>query len=114
MPLNMNAPSSGTPGRDQHQVGAHVGEQVDLQAEDPAVGVGGERESLDLVAAVVDGQVALAAGLGPLDRPAEPLGQQQASDLLAVHLELGAEPAADVGGDHPELVLGDAGRRRPA
>ena len=108
----MNAPSTGTPGVTQLQVGAHVGLEVDRQAEDPAVAGGGDLDVLDHVAAVDGGLVALAARLGPLHRPAELAGDDEGDDLLGVHVELGAEAAADVGGDHPQLLLGDAGGQR--
>jgi hypothetical protein len=38
------------------QIGAHVGEQLDLKPGDGAVGASGDRECLDLVAAMVPGQ----------------------------------------------------------
>ena len=94
-------------GGDQHQVGAHVGEQVDLQAADPAVGVSGEPQLLPLVPAVVHGHVALAAGLGPLDRPPELAGDQDGQHLFGRHLQLRAEPAADVRRDNPQVLLRD-------
>ena len=97
---------------DQPQVGAHVGEQPDLEALDVALAVGGDVDVLDLVAAVVGGHQRLAAGLGPLDRLAEPAGHQEREHLLRGDLQLAAEAAADVGGDDPQLVLGDAGDHR--
>ncbi len=63
---------------DQPQVGAHVGQQPHLEALDVALAVGGDVDVLDLVAPVVRGHQRLAAGLGPLDRLAEPAGDQQA------------------------------------
>ena len=62
---------------DQAQVGAHVGQQVDLEAGDRAVLGGGQGEPLDLVAPVVRGQDRLGAGLGALARLAEPPGHQE-------------------------------------
>ena len=64
---------------------------------------------MDLVAAVHGGLVPLAAALGPLDRSAEPLRDDQREDLLRVHVELAAEATADVRRDHPDLLLRDAG-----
>ena len=101
----MNAPEQRDAGRDQHQVGAHVGQQVDVQAADPAVGVGGDPDPLPLVPAVVHGHVALAAGLGPLDRPAQLAGDQHRQHFLGRDLQLRAEPAAHVGRDHPDVLL---------
>ena len=90
---------------DQPQVGAHVGEDAAAQALDVALAVGGDVDVLDLVAAVVGAHQRLAAGLGPLDRLAQPAGDQQGEDLLGDDLQLAAEAAADVGGDDPQLVL---------
>ena len=83
-----------------------------LQALDVALAVGRDVDVLDLVAAVVGAHQRLAAGLGPLDRLAEPPGHQQGDDLLRRDLQLAAEAAADVRGDHAQLVLGDAGGHR--
>ena len=37
---------------------------------------------------------------------------QREQQLLAVDLELGAEAAADLGGDHPDALLADAEQQR--
>ena len=95
-------------GRDQHQVGAHVGQQVDGQAAEPSVPVRRDLDPLQLVAAVVHGQVALAARLGPLHRPAELAGEQHGQHLFGGDLQLGPEPAADIRRHHPEVLLRDA------
>jgi hypothetical protein len=100
--------------RDELQVGAHVGVQLDLEAEQRAVLAAGDLDVLDLVAAVRRGLVVLAARLGPLDRPAELAGDDQREDLLGVDVELGAEAAADVRGDDAQLVLRDARWSAPA
>ena len=96
------------PGGDQHEVGAHVGQQVDVEPADPAVGVGSDRDLLPLVAAVVHGHVAFAAALGPLDRPAQLAGDQDGQHLFCRDLQLGSEAAADVGRDDPEVLLRNA------
>ena len=94
-------------------VRTHVGEQVDPHAEDLAVVGDGELDLLQLVAAVVGDLRVLAARLDPLHRPAElERDDLHREDLLAVELQLGAEAAADVGRDDPDLVLRDAGRQR--
>jgi hypothetical protein len=98
--------------RDELQVGAHVGVQLDLEAEQRAVLAAGDLDVLDLVAAVRRGLVVLAARLGPLDRPAELAGDDQREDLLGVDVELGAEAATDVRGDDAQLVLRDARGQR--
>src|SRR4029453_14676446 len=95
--------------RQQLQVAAHVGGEVDLQAQDATVSGGGELDVLDDVAAVDGGLVVLAARLGPLDRLAELTGDDEGDDLLGVDVQLGAETAAHIGGDHPDLVFRHAG-----
>jgi hypothetical protein len=95
--------------RQQLQVAAHVGGEVDLQPEDPAVGGGGELDVLDDVPSVDGGLVVFAARLRPLDRFAEFAGDHEGNHLLGVDVQLGAEAAAHVGGDHADLVFGHAG-----
>jgi hypothetical protein len=91
--------------RDQPQVGAHVGEQAHIEASDCAVAARAEAQVLDLVAAVVRGEHAVAARLGVLDRLAHLLRGHEGDQLLGRHLQLAAEAPADVGRDHPDLVL---------
>ena len=93
---------------DQGRVGAHVGLELDPHAEQLALLGGGHLHVLDHAAALDGGQVALGAVLVPLDRLAELAGQGDGDELLGVDLQLGAEAAADLGGDHPDLGLGDA------
>jgi hypothetical protein len=88
-------------------VGAHVGLELDPHAEQLALLGGGHLHVLDDAAALDGGQVAFGAGLCPLDRLAELAGQGDGGELLGVDLQLGAEAAPDLGGDHPELGLGD-------
>jgi len=95
----------------QRDVRAHVGQELDLEPGDPAVLLGRQGELLPLVATVVGGHQRLRAGLGVLDRLPEAPGQQEGDELLRGGLELAAEAAADVGGDHPDLGLRDAGHR---
>ena len=72
--------------------------------------VGGELDVLDLAAALDAGDGVLGAGLVPADRHAVLAGERDAQQLLGVHVELGAEAAADRRGDHAQLVFGDAER----
>ena len=92
--------------RQQHHVRAEVRDDLDVQAGERAVLLGADLDVGDLVAAVVrDGHV-LRARLDPLHRPAQLPRRPGEQDLLAVDLQLGAEAAADVGGDHAHAVLG--------
>ena len=67
-----------------------------------------ERQLVDDVASVDRRHVVLGALLGPLHRAAEPACERDGERLLGVDVELRAEAAADVGGDHADLRLGDA------
>ncbi len=87
------------------------GNQVDLEAEHCAVAHRCDLDVLDEVATVDGDLVVLAAGLGPLDRDAELLGEYDADGLLGVDVEFGAEAAADVGGDDADALLRDSGRQ---
>ena len=86
-------------GGEQLQISTHVRDQVDLEAEYRTVAHRGDLDILDQVSAVDRDLAVLAAGLGPLDRDAELLGEDDPDCLLGVHVELGAEAAADVGRD---------------
>ena len=90
---------------DDADVRAEVGEQVDLEAGDLALLGGGQRELLPLVAAVVGRDQRLRAGLGVLARLADLAGHRPGDPLLGSGLQLAAEPASDVGGDHADLRL---------
>src|SRR6266550_1087800 len=57
------------------------------------------------VAAVNRGEVSLAPRFDPLDRPPEPACEGQRERLLRVDVQLGAEAAADVRGDHAQFRL---------
>ena len=96
---------------DERDVGAQVGEQLDLEPGDRAVLLRRQRELLPLVAAVVAGDERLGPGLGVLHRLLEPAGHGPGDELLGSRLELAAEPATDVGGDHADLRLRDPGGR---
>ena len=54
----------------------------------------------------------LAAALRPAGRRPQLPGHGEGDELLGVHVELRAEAAADRRGDHAQLVLRHAGRRR--
>ena len=62
------------------------------------------RDVLHLRPAVAEGEHALAAGLAPAHRAADLLGDPAEQQLLGVGADLGAEAAADVGGDDADLA----------
>ena len=64
------------------------------------------------VAAVDRRERVLGALLDPLHRRAEAAGERDGEQLLGVDVELGAEAAADVRGDHAQLRLGHPERGR--
>ena len=100
------------PGVTSMQVRAHVGEQVDLQAEDRAVARRRPARSRWIWSRpwCMAALPSLRDSVHLTGRPSR-VATSRREDLLAVDLQLGAEPAADVGRDHPQLVLGDAGGR---
>ena len=93
--------------REQHLVGAEVGDDADLERRDRPVALGPHLHVVDLVATVVGGLHVLRARLGPAHRPPELAGEPAHERLLAVDLELGAEAPAHVRGDDAQPVLGD-------
>jgi hypothetical protein len=99
----------GDAGGDQLRVGAEVAQQLDPRGEQLALLGRGHLHVLGDVAAVDGGEVALGALLDPLHRHAEPLGDRDRDRFLGVEVQLGAEAAADVRRDHPDLGLVDPG-----
>jgi hypothetical protein len=80
----------------------------DAQAEDLAVGGGGELAVHVVVAGEGRGADVLDAVLDPLDRLAEHDGRRDGAHIARVDADLVAEAAADVGADDAHLALGDA------
>ncbi len=76
------------------------------------LGVEGELGVADVIAAVRVGGERLAALARPLDGAADPARGPGDEQLLGVVEDLRAEAAADVGRDHPQLVLGHVQRER--
>ena len=99
-------------GREQHVVGADVGDEPHLQPEHVAVALRGEVDVADDVAPVGRRDEGLGAVLDPLDRNAEPLRDGGGDVLLAVDVDLRAEAAADFRRDGADLVLAQAVHRR--
>ena len=91
----------------RRHVGADVGQRLDAQAKNTAVGVQSELGVADVVARMFIRQDGLAALAGPLDRASELSRCPWHQAVLGVLPTLGAETAADVVGDHADAVLGD-------
>ena len=89
-------------------VRAAVADHPRPQAGDPALPGEPELDVLHLAAAV-HRQHRLAAGLGPRDRPAEVQRRADHGRVVGGDAGLAAERAPDVGGDHPDLLLVQAG-----
>ena len=88
------------------EIGAHSGPYLGSQARDLALSGGCHLDVLDVVTAVGGGLVVLAAGLGPLHRPAHLHGTEGYDGFIGVECDLAAEAAPHLGSYHPELVLG--------
>ena len=96
-------------GRDQRREGReirpHIGDGVDPEAGELAVGVERELDLGHVVAAVRVGHEALRPLSQPAYRPLQ-LARRPADDrVLRIGRDLGSEAAADIRRDHPELVL---------
>jgi hypothetical protein len=72
--------------------------------------LGGDREIVEVVARVHRRDQVLAAILDPAHRMSDLHGDGGDRDVLRHQPVLAAEAAADVGRDHPDLVLGQAQR----
>ena len=82
---------------------------VDQRAPDPEhppLGIERHLHVPELVAFLGGGGEMLAAILDPLDRAADDPGGERDHGLLGVEDEFGPEPAADIGSDHAQPVLG--------
>ena len=97
------------------EIGPQIGHGFDPEPEEPAVLVERELGPGAMVARLGVGDEGLAARADPPDGPAEAARRPADRDLFRIVLALVAEPAADIGGDHPDLAVGHAelGRHRP-
>src|SRR5215208_5385018 len=96
--------------------GAVVGENVDADAEDVSVLVRRDLADHVVVAGEAGANQILRARLHPLDGPAEHERGDGRAHVAGIDGHLVTEPAADVGGDYPDLLLREAcdyGRERP-
>ncbi len=91
---------------------AVVGEHVDPQRADPPVAVGGDLPAHQVVAREAGRREVLGPVLHPLHRVAGDDRGDDRADVAGVDRHLVAEAAADVGRDHLDLVLGQAGDDR--
>ena len=91
------------------EVGAHVGDGLDPEAEELAVLVECELGMGGVVAPMGVGDEGLGAVGGPFDGTPDPLRGPDDYGFLGVDEDLRAEAAADVGRDHAQLVLGRDG-----
>lgn len=104
----------GHEGSKAREIGAEIGLEIDLQAEEPPIGVERHGERGEVVAPLRVAQEMLAAPGLPEDGAPQALRRHRAERVLAVHEDLGAEAAAHIRGDHaqarridPEDVLGE-------
>ena len=100
------------PGRELRRIGrgvrvAVIGDRLDLEAGDLAV-PGGAQLGMDVVVAGERiGLQVLRAVLDPLDRLADQERGRHGQDVARIDRHLAAEPAADVVGLDPDVLLGD-------
>jgi hypothetical protein len=94
--------------RPRRRVRADVLDVVERRGEDRSGIVEGELRRAVFVPRRAGGLEVLPAVLDPLDRGRQLARRQQDADVLAQRHDLLPEAAADVPGDHPDAVLGDA------
>ena len=94
-----------------HGIGATVPGERGLDRGDRAVLGDPEPRLMVLVAVGRRRHEVFAPGLDPLHRTAQPARDCRNQDVFGIDVALGAETAADVGGDHSHLLLGEAERR---
>ena len=92
------------------RVAAGVADHFHPQGDHRAVASEPELDQLDLAAAVRHREQVLGAGLGPLHRAVQALGERGGDDELAVEPGLRAEPAPDRGRQDVDLVRVQADR----
>ncbi len=83
---------------------AGVLDRVQLVVGDLAVTGAADRDVLELGAAVAEAHHRLAAGFAPAHRAAELLRERAEQEFFGVGVDLGAEAAADVGGDQVDRL----------
>ena len=91
---------------------ALVGEHLDAQGEDAPLVRERELALHVVVAGEAGGDQVLGAALDPLHRLADHERRRGGDHVAGVDRHLVAEPAADVGADDPDVLLGQAGDHR--
>ena len=90
-------------GRIARQIGAHVGDDVELEREETALVVDGQPRGRNIVAAMAVAEEMLGALADPFDRLAQPFGRDGGQRIFAIGKQLGAEAAADIRRDDAHL-----------
>ena len=99
----MPTPSHGNVGRIGRQIGAHVGDDVELEREETSLLVDRQPRGGDIVAAVAIAEKMLGALADPFDRLGAAVRRNGGERIFAIGKQLGAEAAADIGRDHAHL-----------
>ncbi len=94
--------------REGREIGAHVGDRLDLERQELAVLVERQLGVGDMVAAVAVGHERFGSFGSPFDGTSDTRGRPADHGLVGVAEDLAAEAAAHIGGDDAQLVLGDA------
>ena len=96
--------------RADRRVGARIDDEVVAEGEDPPRVVEPDLGVVDVVARMGGVEDVLVAVLHPAHRPADPAGEPGDYQVFRVDMPLAAEPAADIGRQHPDLLLRHAER----
>ena len=91
---------------------AVIGEHVGANGEDLSLLGGRDLTAHDVVAGESRADEVLRTVLHPLDRLAQDQRRHDGADVARIDRDLVAETTADVRGDHPDLVLGQARHQR--
>ena len=94
------------------QVRAHVGNRLDLDAQDGAIVFDGVLDILNVVAAMRRRHIILASLFGPFYRATQLFGGPHGQDIARIERNLAAKAAAHVAGNDAQPVFRDAGDQR--
>ena len=87
------------------QVGAHIGEARQPHRQESAIGIQRQLRDRLMVAAVLVREEAAGPLIGPFHRPAQCAGGMQQRRIFGIGAGLHAEAAADIAGQHAELLV---------